>query len=806
MDLLLVALVIGQTARAEVPDPAGYTPPSASIAGEDGPGATWVNPANLGFDPDPGLALYYRQGLDQSGQQFVLSSSAGGLGLALHHRRPGGQAPWWGLRGALALDLSERLHGGIAATWNLPGGTSPAFLSWDVGLSARPLPWLGLAVVAHNLGSPSPEQGVYGTYGLGAVVRPIGDTLLLGLEYQAVDPSIEGLDERRTLRSTLRIQPRDGLLIHGQADWNLDPSSELYGLGLGLGVEVFLGNASAGAFAGDSLESASAWLATSDSPQWLLTPRKQVPVVDLTQPHPYQASSGLLAAPTETYLQLLDRLETAAQDRSVRGVVVELGPIPFSMAQVQELRGAVERVRQTNRPVVAYLGGGAGNTAYMIAAGCDRVYLHPAGDLDLVGLNAEVQYLKGLMDLVGVEQEFAWRGEYKSATETNTRTEPSDPAREQMEALLDDLYESLVKDTSRGRRFTPEELEEFIDGGPYTAAEALDLGLVDDLVYPDELEEALADILPSGSELEEEYGLYPDTPGWETTHEIAVVYVTGAIVSGESSSGGLIQGANAGSDTVVRHLNRAASDRRVKAIVLRVDSPGGSAFASDEIWRAVGQAQLEGKPVVVSMGGTAASGGYYVACGADLILAEPTTVTGSIGVYGGKMNFTELYDTLGVTHHTYSRGRNAGMFTSTRPFDPVEYAALDRMIGETYRQFKERVADGRGLTEEEVEEVARGRVWSGQRALEVGLVDEMGGFQDAIDRALGLAGLDENADVALVSYGGGGGLNGVYLPQTIRQSLNPDVPLPPEIQTWTGYLPLADERILAILPWQLEVE
>ncbi len=806
MTFVLTSLVLGTPVGAAVPDPAGYTPPAASLTAEDGAGATWVNPANLGFDPDPGLALYYRQGLDERGQQFVLSSAVGGLGLSLNHRRPTGGAPWWGLRAALALGLDENLNAGISATWNLPGGASPAFLSWDVGLSGRPLPWLGLSAVARNLGSPSPDQGVYSTFGFGAAIRPLGERLLWGLEYQAVDPSIDGLVERQTLRSTLRVRAREGLWIHGQGDWNLDPGDGLAGIGLGVGLEFQLGSASAGGFVGDSLDSASAWFRTRDTPEWLFSPRKQVPVVDLTVPHPYQASEGLLSTPTETYLHLLDRLDRAAADRSVQGVVVELGPTPYSTAQMQELRGAIQRVRASGRPVVAFLGAGAGNAAYLIASGCDRVYLHPAGELDLVGLSAEMQYLKGTMDLVGVQQEFAWRGEYKSATEANTRTGPSEPAREQMNALLDDLYGVMLTEMGRHRQLSVEELEEIVDGGPYTAAAAQDQGRVDDLRYPDELEEAVADLYPSGFELEEDYGLVPDTPGWSSAHEIAIIYVTGAIVSGESSSGGLLQGGNAGSATIVRHLEQAAGDRRVRAVVLRVDSPGGSAFASDEIWRAVEQVQVEGKPVVVSMGGTAASGGYYVACGADLILAEPTTITGSIGVYGGKISFGELYDTLGVTHHTWSRGRNAGMFTSTRPFDPVEYAALDRMIGETYRQFKERVAEGRGLTPEEVEEVARGRVWSGQRALEVGLVDELGGFQDAIDRARGMAGLDPGTEVALVSYGGGGGLNGTLIPERIRQALAPGVELPAELLTWTGYLPLADEHIFALLPWQLEIE
>jgi protease-4 len=237
---------------------------------------------------------------------------------------------------------------------------------------------------------------------------------------------------------------------------------------------------------------------------------------------------------------------------------------------------------------------------------------------------------------------------------------------------------------------------------------------------------------------------------------------------------------------------------------LRVDSPGGSAFASDEIWRAVERVKAAGKPVIVSMGGYAASGGYYVAAGADAIFALPSTVTGSIGVYGGKYNVEELLSTLHINTETYLRGRNAGMFSLTRPFDAVEFAALDRMIGETYAQFKDRVATGRGMSAEEVEQVARGRVWTGEAASSNGLVDELGGFFDAVATAQYRAGMSDSVPYSLITYNPWYG-TASGIPAFLVNSLFPRVELPPELQLLLARASMQNERIYAMLPYQLEI-
>jgi protease-4 len=295
-----------------------------------------------------------------------------------------------------------------------------------------------------------------------------------------------------------------------------------------------------------------------------------------------------------------------------------------------------------------------------------------------------------------------------------------------------------------------------------------------------------------------------------------VITVTGTIVSGPSTAPGLFGGGfTAGSETVEEQLRAAGRSDSVKAVVLRVDSPGGSSFASDEIWRAVERLQEKDKPVVVSMGGAAASGGYYVSAGADAIFANPSTITGSIGVYAGPLFSLEgLFDKIGVETEIYTRGRRAAMYSLSKPMDPVEFAALDRLVGETYRQFKQRVADGRDMTPEAVEAAARGRVWSGKAALDQGLVDELGGFFDAVADARARAGIPDEAHVELVAFSTRLGPGGEAARRSLRAAsrvvgFEPEpLPtlLPPELAAIARWQSLSDERVWALMPYQLSVE
>ena len=806
---LVLSLAFAQQERLDAP--------AASISAEDGAAAHWVNPANLGFDPDASAGLWFRQdfpgfSFDQAHSGLAVSTTGGGTGLGLVYRNDAFGNPWWGFSTSLSVRLPENLRLGGTVTWNLPEGADNNFVSWDLGAGWRPLPWLGFGGVARNIGNPAPDLGVWAAYGLSGTVRPLRDKLELSVDYMKLDTSAGnyvGPSNLQTVSGIVRVRPTNGVVLRFKTDTNVsntDPSQSFTNWTFSGGFELYFDGTGGGVLA-SSAGAAQGYVVTGPSDAHLGGAGKRVPIVDMDKSYPYQPQQVLFGDTSESYIHLLRRLENAASDAHVKGMVLDISRPRFSWAQLQELRSAIADIQAEGKPVVAYLGGNPSNGAYYLASACDHIWLHPAGGLDLIGLSMEAMFFRGTMDLIGVEPEFVKRSEYKSAPEQQTNTEPSDPAREQMNALLDDLFAALVAGISDGRGMQAEDVIALIDGGPYTANEALELDLVDALHYPDELENALEGVFPKGYDLDRDYRIYEEVSGWENPKQIAVVYVDGPIVSGESSSGGLLGGSNTGSDTVVRYLMAAKEDAQVKAVVLRVDSPGGSAYASDEIWRAVELVEEEGKPVIVSMGGVAASGGYYVAAGATAIYAEPTTITGSIGVYGGGYSFGELYEKLGINYELYLRGRKAGMYSMSRTMDDVELAAMNRMIDDTYLQFKTRVGDGRNMTPEQVEEVARGRVWSGTRAHENGLVDELGGIQDAIARAKAEADLGDQ-EVDLVTYRGAANSWGdvpKYLASIPDQYIASRIDLPEPVARWLPYAPLAEEKVLVLMPYEIEV-
>ncbi len=791
------------------------TLPFRSLAGEDGVHVMYSNPALMNFDRDAGYAVYYdTTGTTGGLNSLTFATTGGGVGAGLGYRQVGADATgWWTVSSGASVRLAESLTIGSSFNWQLPDGGDNNFVSWDIGLGWRPAPFLGFGGVVQNLGSPAPALGVNTRYGAGIAVRPAGDALTVGVDWLADAPPEKPLEQR--IQASLRIKPARGVWVRLFADDALDDpmdvrfggALELRFADLGVGVTARSSAADVTGIGGGG------YVQTIPHDDQLFRARRQVATFDLEGLYPYQPMGGLLSVVPEGYLTLLRRMKTAAADPQVRGVLLEVGNIPFSLAQVEEIRDVLREARTNGKPVVAYLNGEASNASYLLATACDRVYLHPAAQLDLVGLGAETQYFRGALELVGVSAQYAKRGIYKSAPEQWTESQSTDPARAEMNELLDDLYATLVDGIAVGRGKSPDEIRALIDKGPFTSEEAQKNGLVDGLVYPDQLQEALSGAFPDGFSRDEDYARSPDLSGWDPQRAVAVVVVDGVIASGGTTPGGILGGAATGSDSVVDALDKARRTDAVKAVVLRVDSPGGSAFASDEIWRAVERVKEAGKPVVVSMGGYAASGGYYVAAGADAIYALPTTVTGSIGVYGGKVNGSGLFEKLDIHTEQFNRGRNAGMYSLSRPFDDIEFAALDRMIADTYRQFKDKVRDGRHLSAEKVEEVAQGRVWSGLDAKEQGLVDEHGGFFDAVERARAQAGMKPDAPYTLVTYdpwGGGGDLPSQLisadLPARISRALAPKVELPEEVKSFWTLSALHGERVFAMLPYHLEIK
>ncbi len=447
----------------------------------------------------------------------------------------------------------------------------------------------------------------------------------------------------------------------------------------------------------------------------------------------------------------LRALHEAAADRRVVGLIAKVGSaMPWTV--MQELRIGVRAFAASGKPTVAWaesFGEGSGEmAAYVMATGFDEIWLQPGGGLGLLGVGVEQTFVRGALDRLGIEPQLEQRHEFKNAADTFMRAEFTEAHRAALDRLTESIFGEAVAAIAVARRMDEERVRELADTGPRTAAEARDAGLVDQLGYRDQVYAAMHSRVGAGAELlfadQWRPRLRPRLPGGRK-HHVALIEVRGAMVSGRTRRGPM--GRQVGSDTVSAALRAAVHDEQVRAVVLRIDSPGGSAVASDTIWREVCRVREAGKPVVVSMGAAAASGGYFIACPADVIVALPSTLTGSIGVIGGKIVVRALLDRLGLTTGTVSHGARSLMFSTRRGFADDERERLAATIDAIYDDFVAKVADGRGRSIAEIEGIARGRVWTGRDALGIGLVDEIGGLRDAVRIARERAGLPANAPV-----------------------------------------------------------
>jgi len=448
---------------------------------------------------------------------------------------------------------------------------------------------------------------------------------------------------------------------------------------------------------------------------------------------------------------ILRALHEAAADRHVVGLIAKVGgALPW--ATMQELRLGVRAFAASGKPTFAWaesFGEGSGDmAAYVLATGFDTIWLQPGGGLGLLGVGVETTFVRGALDRLGIEPQFEQRYEFKNAADRYMRTEYTEAHRIALDRLAESVFTEAVAAIAAGRAIEAVRVRELADTGPRTAPEALEAGLVDALGYRDEVYAAMRSRVGADAEL-----LFadrwhprrrPHVPARRRGH-VALIEVRGVIASGRTRRGPM--GRQVGSDSIGASLRAATNDEHVRAVVLHIDSPGGSAVASDTIWREVCRVREAGKPVVVSMGEAAASGGYYIACPADVIVALPSTLTGSIGVFGGKMVVRELLDRIGVTTGSVSQGARSLMFSPRRGFSDDERERFAATIDAIYVDFVAKVAQGRGRPVAEIEAIARGRVWTGSDALGIGLVDELGGLRDAIRIARLRAGLSDDAPV-----------------------------------------------------------
>lgn len=448
-------------------------------------------------------------------------------------------------------------------------------------------------------------------------------------------------------------------------------------------------------------------------------------------------------------------LSRARQDSEVLGLSVYLRNARFGFGKAQEIRSLLQSFRDSDKFVNCFLEtageGTNGTLAYFVISACDHITLAPMGDVNLVGLFSDAYFLRGTLEKLKIETDFSHAGQYKSAAEQFTHTAHSPAAREALSSVLDDLFDQIVTTIAEDRDLTAEKVRALIDRAPLTAEEALEERLVDDLGYPDEFETGLSETISEEPRLVPLSDYAPSGRSL-TGSRIAVVFTQGTIVRGPNGTDPWSQQRYAGSESLATTLSELAEDPGVPAVVLRVDSPGGSALASDLMLREVVRL-AEHKPVVVSMSDVAASGGYYIASKATGIVAEPATITGSIGVVGGKFVLRRFQeDLLGITHDTLARGANANFFSTLDHFSPEQAEQYELLMLRIYDAFVGHVAEGREMSREAVDALAQGRIWTGKQALDLGLVDHLGGLDVALDLARQQAGLEPGEATAIDFY------------------------------------------------------
>ena len=452
-----------------------------------------------------------------------------------------------------------------------------------------------------------------------------------------------------------------------------------------------------------------------------------------------------------TVRSVVDSLRKAKVDERIRGVILQpLGP-QLLWGKAQEIRDAVLDYRESGKPIVAFLEYG-GTQEYYLASAADKVYLMPGSPLDIVGVASYQMFVRGALDKIGAYPDMLHAGDFKTAANFYTETTMTPSHREMAESLNRDLYEQLIDGIAEGRALGKDAVRGLVDDGPFLPVDALAAGLVDGLAYADELKRQDPFDEVNWREIaDRDYRqISLGSVGLNRGPRIALIYAVGTINSGPGGVD-VMGGEVLGSDTLVRAIRTARGDDSVRAIVLRIDSPGGSAIASDVIWREVTLAR-EDKPVVASMSDLGASGGYYLAMGADAIVAQPATLTGSIGVVAGKIATGRTYEKLGVTIEPVSAGRFAELYSPVTRFSDDERAKMQEQIDAIYEQFLTKAAEGRGTTRDAIHAVAQGRVWTGRQAKEHGLVDELGGLGHAIALAKERVGIDADEEVELVIY------------------------------------------------------
>jgi protease-4 len=637
--------------------------------------------------------------------------------------------------GSLGAALNMGSSWSWGATWRIrsPRNDQSNLHTADIALSFRPAPTLAVSLIGRDLAGEKlylGDERLKRSGVLAIATRPLGDDRLM-LELSGLVDQSENMAARVAAQGMVPWVGRIGASgeyseTSGHPAWTFTA-----------GVDLRWG--------GISIAPAMHGVNDGDLGWSMLVDMHGQPRPGLPAPR-YVAKVSTEETGARGMLSLIRALDRALHDPRIKGVVLAPSDTGMGMASAQEIRLLVTALQAAGKPVYCHLQSASGSEFYA-CAGAKRVSIDPAGYVKLMGVSTDALYFGKILRDAGIRADFVRIGRYKSAPEQYTNEHSSEPAREERAAILDDAYARLVYDLSQDTALSQEQVKALFERGPFLPREAIEAKLVDAQVDAHDLGQDAEALYGQRVHLVDQ-GKRARHPRFGPTGQVGVVVIDGTIVDGDNVDVPFLDIHMSGGRTVVEALDRMAANPRIRAIVLRVDSPGGAVMASDQIWRAVQRARKK-KPVVASMGDVAASGGYYVAAAANEIWASPSTITGSIGIFYGKVDIEPLVKHFGVNVETEKRGSHAGADSLFRPFTDADRALLVEKLRVWYRQFLERVSVGRKLPIEKVDALARGRVYSGDSAHALGLVDSLGGFGSALARARELGGLPVDAEVVV---------------------------------------------------------
>lgn len=769
-----------------------------SVATTDNALSTIVNPAGLGFNRT--FEGFLISPFDTFGavNETQLFFRAGGIGFSSQFS---GENNYNAFTISTGTSIGKNMYLGSGYRWFTKTRRGS---EWNLGFLYRPFNFLSIGVTAKNINYP---DELFPRYNLGFAIRPFGNRFTVSLDgaYYKTETADYGEDLNLTVGAQLELI--NGIAISGHY------SEDNFGIGLGLnlrnfGIEGYSNFNDEGNFAtGQTVTHFSI-----DRYRTILKSKKKywVTLTLAGQIIEERRPSGIFGKNSPTLKNILDVIERIATDPEAKGIYLIMEGPECGFAKMQEIRQALSEVRRKGKLIYCYAQM-LNNRDYYLATVADSLFMNPSGELNLTGLASEVPFFKGMLDKIGIEAELEHIGKYKSASDIFTQDSMTPAHKEVTNAILDDLFDQLTRTIAQARGMNIQSLKQLIDQGPFSAKQAKDHNLIDRLLYEDEVGERLRKGQTKAVSLKKYISSKNYVYDWQTKPQdkIAIIYATGNIVSGRSGKN-FLAGNLMGSKTIVSAIRSARKDRSIKAIILRIDSGGGSGLASDVIWREVKKA-TEGKntkPFVVSMSDVAGSGGYYIACAADIIVADEGTITGSIGVVSGKFSFEKFYKKIGLRFEENKRGKHAAMFSTTKSFTDDERKKLKIDIREFYRDFIEKVAEGRDIPVAQVDSIGRGRIWTGNQAKQIGLIDEIGGLSDAIKIAKRKAGISEEKQVGLEIYPKYNFFNLLNLFDSKTSSLESILPCDiHEVLTDIGkYKIFENENILYIMPYTVTIK